>query len=127
MGLSYRASRILDRLHRAIRAQGQRGLDEFRTRLHELSLDGTQLATESSFAAAAAAGGDGVLSLEEAGIIFKELCSGSNDEKCVPFAKVSLFASKDRASHLYLVFYRGMRIISYMLRALDSAHFASYE
>lgn len=92
MGLSYRASRILDRLHKAIRAQGQRGLDEFRTRLHELCLDGTQLATESNFAAAAAAGGDGVLSLEEAGILFKELCGGSSvvghDQKCVPFAKV---------------------------------------
>lgn len=94
MGLSYRASRILDRLHKAIRAQGQRGLDEFRTRLHELCLDGTQLATESNFAAAATTGEDGVLSMEEAGILFKELCSGSsivgNDQQCVPVAKVLL-------------------------------------
>lgn len=87
MGLSYRASRILERLHTAIQTQGQHGLDEFRARLHEQCLDGKREATVREFVAAAAGGDDGVLSAEEAEILFKEL-SGNSTDSSVPFAEV---------------------------------------
>lgn len=84
MGLSYRASRILQRLHAAIQARGQNGLDGFRARLHEQCLDGKREATERHFVAAVS-GSHGVLSAEEAGILFREL--GGKDSS-VPFAEV---------------------------------------
>jgi len=87
MGLSYRASRILGRLHTAIQTQGQHGLDEFRARLHEQCLDGKREATEREFVAAAG-GDEGVLSKEEAEILFRELSGNSKDNSSVPFAEV---------------------------------------
>lgn len=86
MGLSFRASRVLERLHNAIQIRGQHGLDEFRARLHEQRLHGKREATETEFIAAAR-GGDGVLSGEEAAILFREL--GGKD-KSIPFAEVLL-------------------------------------
>ena len=86
MGLSYRASRILERLHAAIQTQGQHGLDEFRARLHEQCLDGKREASVREFVAAAG-GDDGVLSGEEAEILFREL-GGIRKDGSVPFAEV---------------------------------------
>lgn len=84
MGLSFRASRVLERLHNAIQIRGQRSLDEFRARLHEQRIHGKREATEMEFIAAAG-GDDGVLSGEEAAILFREL--GGKD-KSIPFAEV---------------------------------------
>ncbi|CAN0325955.1 unnamed protein product, partial [Ectocarpus sp. 8 AP-2014] len=84
MGLSFRASRVLERLHNAIQIQGQHGLDEFRARLHEQRLHGKREATETEFIAAAG-GDDGVLSGEEATILFREL--GGKD-KSTPFTEI---------------------------------------
>lgn len=72
MGLSYRASRIIERVHAAIQTRGHRGLDKFRARIHEYCLDGKREAIEREFVAAASGDG-GVLSGEEAGILFREL------------------------------------------------------
>ncbi|CAM9395475.1 unnamed protein product [Scytosiphon promiscuus] len=84
MGLSYRASRILERLHAAIRTRGQDGLSGFRARLHEQCIDGKREATERNFVAVV--GGDGgVLSTEEAGVLFREL--GGKDSS-IPFAEI---------------------------------------
>lgn len=87
MGLSFQASRLLQRVHSTIQAQGQRGLDDFRARLHELCLDGKRVATEKDFVSAAASG-DGVLSVEEARVLFRGLASGSGDGGTVAFAEV---------------------------------------
>lgn len=84
MGLSYRASRIIERVHAAIQTRGHRGLDKFRARIHEYCLDGKREATEREFVAAASGDG-GVLSGEEAGIIFREL--GGKDDSA-PIAEV---------------------------------------
>ena len=86
MGLSYRASRVLERLHTAIQTRGQHGLDYFRCRLHEQCLDGKKReATERDFVAAA--GDGGVLSQEEARVLFREL-SGNGKDSSVAFAEV---------------------------------------
>lgn len=85
MGLSYRASRILERLHTAIQTRRQNGLDGFRARLHEQCLDGKREATERDFVAAVGADDGGVLSAEEARALFREL--GGKDGS-VPFAEV---------------------------------------
>lgn len=87
MGLSYRASRVLERLQTAIQTRGQHGLDYFRSRLHEQCLDGDKReATERDFVAAAEGDG-GVLSQEEACVLFREL-SGKGKDSSVPFAEV---------------------------------------
>lgn len=81
MGLSYRALRIIERLHNAIQVRGHRGLDEFRARVHEYSLDGKREATERAFVAAASGGC--ILSGEEAGILFREL-GGKDGSASIP-------------------------------------------
>lgn len=93
MGLSFQAARILQRLHNAIQTQGQRGLDEFRARLHELCLDQKRVATEKHFVLAAAGEG-GVLSAEEAGVLFRGLASvGPGDGDSVSIAEVNMTSS----------------------------------
>lgn len=87
MGLSYRASRVLERLHTAIQTRGQHGLDYFRCRLHEQCLDGNKREASERDFVAAAEGSGGVLSQEEARILFREL-SGQGKGSSVPFAEV---------------------------------------
>lgn len=88
MGLSYRASRVLERLHTAIQTRGRHGPDDFRCRLHEQCLDGNKReATERDFVAAAAEGDAGVLSEDEARVLFREL-SGNDKDSSIPFAEV---------------------------------------
>lgn len=87
MVLSYRAARVLERLHTAIQTRGQHGLDKVRCRLHEQCLDGNKReATERGFVAAAGDDG-GVLSQEEARVLFREL-SGNGKDSSVAFAEV---------------------------------------
>lgn len=78
MGLSFRASRILERLHKAIQTPGyQSGVHDLDARFHALRLDRKPTVTKNEFVNAAT--GDGLLSAEDAGVLFRGLAAGSSN------------------------------------------------
>lgn len=83
MGLSFHAAQILERLRNAIQTQGQRSLDDIRSRQHKLAQNEKREVTEKDFVAATA--GDAVIAEEEACALFRELAGGSER---MPFAEV---------------------------------------
>lgn len=77
MGLSFRASRILERLHKAIQTPGhQSGVHDLGAAFHELRLNGKSTVTKSEFVNVTAA--DGLLSAEDAGVLFRGLAAGAS-------------------------------------------------
>lgn len=77
MGLSVRASRILERLHNTIQTPGfQSGVHDLGARLHELRVDGKATVRKREFVNAMA--GDGLLSAEEAEVLFKGLAASAS-------------------------------------------------
>lgn len=93
MALSSHARHILRRLHDAIQTQGgnQNGFNELRSQLHDLCVaSGKRLAAEPDFRAAMV--GTGLLSSEEAGVLFRGMLAASGadrmDGELLSFAEV---------------------------------------
>lgn len=93
MGLSWHARRILRRLQDTIQAQGggQNGFDQLRAQLYDLRVaSGKRLAAEPDFRAAVV--GSGLLSSEEAVVLFRGMLASSRvdqvDGKLLPLAEV---------------------------------------
>lgn len=93
MGLSSHTRHILRRLHDAIRhdqGAGWNGFNQLRSQLHDVCVTSQRLASEQDFRAAVV--GAGLLSTEDAGVLFRGvlLASGADqeDEKILPVATV---------------------------------------